>query len=164
MKKLLITAAILSCCSQAVGQTRLAANTAKPAPIVAKQPVLQIPAPEAQIIMIRSTLVALSQANQTNNYAVLNALGSANFRVTNPPGKLSENFAAFRANRIDLAPVTWVVPRFTAAPRIENGRLKLTGFFPTAPMQVNFDLDYEPAEGNWRLFGMAVNLNRVERK
>jgi hypothetical protein len=164
MKRLILLTLSVAMASAATAQTRIAANTARPPAPVVSTPQLQVPPEEAQIIMIRSTLVALSQANQTNNYAVLNALGSTNFRVSNPPGRLAENFAAFRANRIDLAPVTLVMPRFTAAPRIENGKLKLTGYFPTAPMQVNFDLGFEPADGSWRLFGLSVNLNRVPPK
>lgn len=136
----------------------------KPAPVLpaataAPQP--QLPPPEAQLIMIRSSLVALSQANQTGNYTVLNALGSDNFRINNSPARLSELFTSFRANAIDLAPVTYVNPILAQQPAIAGGKLRLVGYFPTQPMQVNFDLQYEPAGTGWKLFGIAVNLSKV---
>jgi hypothetical protein len=127
----------------------------------AQQPV--VPHEDALVILIRSSLLALSQANQTNNYAVLNALGSDNFRSTNSPARLAELFASFRNNQIDLAPVTLINPVLSQKPMIENGRLRLIGRFPTQPMQVNFDLEYEPTVAGWKLFGIAVNLNRVQQ-
>jgi hypothetical protein len=122
---------------------------------------LQQPGPEAMLIMIRSSMLALSQANQTNNYAVLNALGSDNFRNTNSPARLGELFAAFRTSNIDLAPVALINPQLSVQPQMTDGRLRLVGFFPSQPMQVNFDLSYEPTAAGWKLFGIAVNLNRA---
>jgi hypothetical protein len=113
--------------------------------------------------MIRSSLLALSQANQTNNYAVLNALGSDSFRMANSPARLGEVFASFRANNIDLAPVSLVNPILSQQPLVTNGKLRMVGYFPTQPMQVNFDLQYEPTTAGWKLFGIAVNLNKVQQ-
>jgi hypothetical protein len=70
---------------------KVAAAAAKPAtPRPAAQP--QLPPPEAMIILIRSSLVALSHANLTNNYTVLNGLGSAAFHVANSPFQLAQRF------------------------------------------------------------------------
>ncbi len=126
-----------------------------------QQQQLQIPSGEAMLIMIRSSLSALSQANLTNNYSVLNSLGSDNFRAANSPVKLSETFAAFRANNIDLAPVLLINPQLSNPPQIVDGRLRLLGAFPSQPMQVNFDLTYEPSQQGWKLYGLAVNLSRT---
>ncbi len=156
--------------SSASAQTRVAAVTAaRPqAPVVnqssstrsAVQP--QVPSPEAMTIMIRSSLLALSHANLTNNYSVLSALGAPEFRTANPPAKLAELFASFRANNIDLAPLSLVQPQLSQAPRFEGGKLRLTGLFATLPMRVNYDLTFEPTNGQWKLFGLAVNLQKVE--
>jgi hypothetical protein len=122
---------------------------------------IALPPPEAMIILIRSSLVALGQANQTGNYTVLNQLGSANFRRNNTPERLSQIFAPFRTNNIDLSVVVFVTPQLTEAPRFENGRLRLIGYFPTQPMRVTFDLMFEPDNGQWKLFGLGVDLERV---
>ncbi len=123
---------------------------------------IQMPPPEALIIMIRSSLVALSQANVTNNYQVLSALGSDSFRSVNSPARLSELFASFRMNKIDLAPVVFVTPQLSQQPKIEAGKLRLIGFFPTQPMRVDYDLQFEPSGGVWKLYGISVNLNQAQ--
>jgi hypothetical protein len=122
--------------------------------------VVQVPPPEAQLIMIRSALVALTHANSTNNYTVLSTLGSPTFRASNPPPRLAQLFEPFRKNNIDLSPIALVMPQATQAPRIENGRLRMIGLFPTAPLRVTYDLMYEPVAGNWQLFGLSVNLDK----
>jgi hypothetical protein len=138
-----------------------AASKLPDAAVVPVGPKMQMPAPEAMIIMIRSSLVALSQANMTNNYTVLNQMGSADFRAANSPARLGEIFAPFRTNNIDLAPVVFVTPQLAKQPFFDNGRLRLVGFFPTQPMRVDYDLTFEPAKGVWRLFGLSVNLSQV---
>jgi hypothetical protein len=145
-------------------QTQLAAVAPRPlapavtAPFPAKP---QVPSSEAMVILIRSSIVALSHANVTNNYSVLNALGSESFRAANPPARLAQLFAPFRTNNIDMNPVVYVTPQLIKAPAIENGRLHLIGLFPTQPMQVNYDLMFEPSRGSWKLFGLSVNLART---
>jgi hypothetical protein len=39
--------------------------------------------------------------------------------------------------------------------------LRLTGFFPTRPQQINFDLLFQNASGQWRLFGISVATPQV---
>lgn len=122
---------------------------------------LQLPAQEALVIMIRSSIVALSQANVTNNYTVLNALGSRNFRAANSPARLANVFQSYRANRIDLSPVVFLNPQLIAQPTISNGKLRLIGIFPSKPLQVNFDLTFEPEDGVWKILGLSVNLSQA---
>lgn len=155
----------LSLTSSASAQTRTAAVQPRTqAPAAAPSIQLRVPSSEAQVIMVRSSLMALSQANMTNNYTVLNALGSPAFKAGNSPEKLAQIFAQFRNNQIDLAPVSFVEPRMSNKSAIENGRLRLLGAFPTAPMQVVYDLTYEPVGGQWRLFGLSVNLTAPQDK
>jgi hypothetical protein len=141
-------------------QVQIAANMPRPAPpaAVAAPAQPQVPSPEAMIILIRASLVALSQANLTNNYSVLNQLGSPTFKQANTPARLQQIFEPFRRNNIDMNPVVFVTPQLTAQPSMKDGRLRLVGNFPTAPMQVNYDLQFEPSGGVWRLFGISVDL------
>jgi hypothetical protein len=39
--------------------------------------------------------------------------------------------------------------------------LRLTGFFPTRPLQINFDLLFQNVGGQWRLFGISVATPQV---
>ncbi len=38
--------------------------------------------------------------------------------------------------------------------------LRITGFFPTSPERVNFDLIFQPVQGKWRLYGIAANTQK----
>lgn len=131
---------------------------AMPSAVTAAEPIPQIPSPEAMIVLIRSSLIALNQANITNNYTVLNGIGSPTFREANPPQRLAQTFAGCRAANIDLASVAYVTPQLNEQPRLSNGRMRLTGYFPTEPMRIDYDLQFEPSGGVWRLFSLGVNL------
>ncbi len=164
MKTLHLAAALLiGLGGTAVANAQMQSNVTPAKPTLATAPApatLQVPPPESLIIMIRTSLVALSQANTTNNYTVLNAMGSPSFRQSNSPQKLASVFEPFRKNNIDLSPVTYVQPQLSTPVTIENGKLHIVGFFPTAPMRVDYDLTYEPVGGVWQLFGLSVNLSQ----
>jgi hypothetical protein len=114
------------------------------------------------LILIRETLLALDQANKTGNYTVLRDLGAPAFQ-NNTAARLSEIFAKERNDNIDLSGVAVIDPQLTLLPQIEaNGLLHMTGFFPSVPSQVNFDLAYAAVNGQWRLFGISVALGRTE--
>ena len=111
------------------------------------------------LILIRTTLLALHQANETGNYTVLRDLGSPAFQQANSAARLSEIFANLRAQNLDLSGVAVLDPQLTLLPQIEaNGMMRMSGFFPSVPTQVNFDLLYAPVDGKWRPFGISVRL------
>jgi hypothetical protein len=136
----------------------------QPAPKQQQQP----PAPKpAQIdrngvlILIRSTLLALDQANKTGNYTVLRDLGSPDFQA-NSAAQLAEIFVQQRRDNVDLSGVTVIEPQLTLLPQIEaNGMMHMAGFFPSVPTQVNFELLYAPVGGRWKLFGLSVSFGQA---
>lgn len=110
------------------------------------------------LIMVRSTLLALDHGNKTGNYTVLRDLGAPGFQ-SNTAARLAEIFASQRRDNIDLSGVAVIDPQLSLLPQIEaNGMMRMAGFFPSVPTQVNFDLIYAPVSGQWRLFGISVNL------
>jgi len=122
-------------------------------PAQKQQPQAQAPKP-AQIdrngvlILIRSALLALDQANKTGNYTVLRDLGSPDFQAN--------------SDNIDLSGVAVIDPQLTLLPQIEaNGMMHMAGFFPSVPTQVNFELAYAPVDGRWRLFGISVSFGQA---
>jgi hypothetical protein len=112
------------------------------------------------LILIRSALIAVDQGNKTGNYTVLRDLGAPGFQ-TNTAARLAEIFAAQRRDNIDLSGVAVLDPQLTLLPQIEsNGMLRMAGFFPSVPTQVNFELIFAPVSGQWRLFGISVNIGQ----
>jgi hypothetical protein len=158
--------AIISClvCS-VIGSHELGAQAPQPK---AAQKAAQKTAPApAQIdrngvsILIRSALIALDQANKTGNYTVLRDLGAPGFQAANTAARLAEIFAKLRNDKVDLSGVAVIDPQLSLLPQIEaNGMMHMRGFFPSVPSQVNFELIYAPVEGQWRLFGISVNIGQ----
>jgi hypothetical protein len=138
------------------------------APSPKQQPQGQAQAPKpAQIdrngvlILIRETLLALDQANKTGNYTVLRDLGSPEFQG-NTAARLAEIFVQQRKDNIDLSGVAVIDPQLTLLPQIEaNGMMHMTGFFPSVPTQVNFELMFTPVGGRWKLFGLSVSFGQA---
>jgi hypothetical protein len=113
------------------------------------------------LILVRSTLLALDHANKSGNYTVLRDLGAPAFQV-NTAARLAEIFAGHRREGLDLSGVIVIDPQFSLLPQIEaNGLMHMTGFFPSVPKQVNFDLIFVPVGGQWRLFGISVALGQT---
>ena len=139
-----------------------AAHAQKPAQAQApSQAPAQAPTP-AQIdrngvlILIRSSLLALDQANKTGNYTVLREIGAPAFQA-NSAARLGEIFAKQRNDNLDLSGVAAIDPQLSLLPQIEaNGLMHMAGFFPSVPTQVNFELSFAPVNGQWRLFGISV--------
>jgi hypothetical protein len=113
------------------------------------------------LILVRSTLLALDQANKTGNYTVLRDLGAPGFQ-SNTAARLGEIFAKLRNDNLDLSGVAVIDPQLNLLPQIEaNGLMHMSGFFPSVPTQVNFDLLFAPANGQWRLFGISVSIGQM---
>jgi hypothetical protein len=110
------------------------------------------------LILIRSTLLAIDQANKTGNYTVLRDLGAPGFQAANTAARLGDIFANLRRDKIDLSGVAVLEPQLTLLPQIEANVMHMTGFFPSVPEEVKFELLYAPVEGRWRLYGVSVGL------
>ncbi len=126
---------------------------------------LPMPNDDRLLLMIMSSMMALNQANLTGNYTVLRDLAAPGFQQVNSPERLSQLFAKLRGRNIDLTPILLFQPKLYRKPEMNNaGMLRITGFFPTAPERVNFDLIFQPVEGKWRLFGLGVDTARPQQQ
>src|SRR5581483_5705822 len=145
-----LVACVLLVSSAAAQQTAPAAQAAKPANIDRN----------GVLILVRSALLALDQANKTGNYTVLRDIGAPGFQI-NSAARLAEIFVKIRNDKVDLSGVAAIDPQLSLLPQIEaNGMMHMAGFFPSVPSQVNFELLYAPVDGQWRLFGISVNLGQ----
>jgi hypothetical protein len=112
------------------------------------------------LILVRSSLLALDHANKTGNYTVLRDIGAPGFQ-SNSAARLGDIFAKLRNDNLDLSGVAVIDPQLSLLPQIEaNGLMRMAGFFPSVPSQVNFDLSFAPVNGQWRLFGISVSIGQ----
>ena len=118
-----------------------------------------IPDPYKLNMLNRTTLIALSQANQTGNYSVLRDLGTPKFQAVNSAARLAEIFTNLRQRNIDLSPVLFFDPKLVRAPALQDdGMLRMTGFFETKPERIMFDMGFEFVAGLWRLSAIVVDI------
>lgn len=127
-----------------------------PPPPAARQAALSVSI-EQSLYLIRSTLLTLNDANRSGNYTVLRDLAAPDFQAKNTAADLAQSFSDLRRRNFDLFAVALAAPRLAQPPALDgNGMLRLTGMFPTQPLQINFDLLFENVGNQWRLYGISV--------
>lgn len=53
-------------------------------------------------------------------------------------------------------------PQLTVLPEVNsNGLMHMAGFFPSVPLQVNFDLIFAPGNGRWQPLGISINVGQA---
>lgn len=107
--------------------------------------------------LVRSTLMTLNDADRSGNYSVLRDLAAPEFQARNSPADLAQSFLDLRRRKFDLFAVSYATPQFTPTPQVDaNGRIRLTGFFPTRPLRIRFDLIFQSVDGEWKLLAISV--------
>jgi hypothetical protein len=123
----------------------------------AAAPQLMVPDSQGLAVLIHNSLIALNHANLTGNYSVLRDLAAPGFQKLNSPKQLAATFADMRARNVNLSPIVLYQPKLVRDPAIDNkGFLRMTGFYETRPLQVHFDLVFQPVAAVWRLFEISV--------
>jgi hypothetical protein len=119
-----------------------------------------IPSPEELLILVRTTTIALDQANKTGNYAVLRQLGARGLKAYSD-AQLAQTFETLRANRVNLAPAAIVTPELIEKPIVSpEGMLIVIGRFPRKPLQIEFKFVFEADRSQWKPFGLSISMIR----
>lgn len=117
------------------------------------------------LLLARTTLLTLNDANRSGNYTVLRDLGSPEFQARNTAADLGLVFAEMRKSGLSLFSVLLLTPQLTSAPELDNdGRLRVSGFVPMRPQQVKFDLVYEQSGGQWKLLNLGISTAQEQPK
>lgn len=150
--------------SKLLAQSSLTTEGQPNPPQAPSKPDITVPDEQVIVTLVFSTLIALNQANMTGNYAVFRELGAPGFQVANSSARLTDIFAPLRNRKLDLSPILLLKIQLLNKPEIDaNGMLRVTGYFPTRPERVNFDLLYQLVQGQWRLFGIAANTSQNQQ-
>lgn len=156
----LITGAAPASAGQQGAAPRLAQG-ALPAPkpdVVPAQPQIVMPDAEKIVILVRTALLTLNDAVQTGNFTVLRDRGAPGFREANSAARLSQIFSSLMSQGIDLSAVATLSPQLSETPTLDpqSNMLRLKGTFPGKPVQIRFELIFQPIAGRWSLFGLSV--------
>jgi hypothetical protein len=107
--------------------------------------------------LVRSTLMTLNDADRSGNYSVLRDLAAPEFQARNSAADLAQSFLDLRRRKFDLFAVSFATPQFNPSPQVDaNGRIRLTGFFATSPLQIRFDLIFQSVDGEWKLLAISI--------
>lgn len=134
-------------------------ETAPAAPARTK---VHVPLDQA-LLLVRSTLLTLNDANHSGNYTVLRDLASQEFQVRNTSADLALIFADMRRSKLSLFSVMLLSPQLSTAPDIDaDGHLRVSGYVPTSPQQVKFDLVFEASSRQWKLLSLNISTASVQ--
>jgi hypothetical protein len=123
----------------------------------------RVPTPDVAESILKRNLMTFNDANITGNYEVMHARSAKQLQAKFTPAQLKEAFKFFRDEQIDIMPVLAMKPVYSKAPAIDNeGALVLDGHFETRPSRVRFNLRLLPAEGDWKMLGINVNVSAAD--
>lgn len=115
--------------------------------------------------LVRDLMSAINQANLTNNYSVLHALGSAQLKNDYSTEDLSKFFEPIRKLNLDLRPIHVITPQNIIAKigEVDNlTLLNITGNFPTSPLVLEFNFTFANVDGVWMVEGFSVNAVQLK--
>src|SRR5262249_7975328 len=141
--------------SQPGGETYLGGQ------IIPNPPPLRPGVPRADILeaMVKAALMTFNDANVTGNYTVFNARLHPEFRQQAPAERLASIFAAFRTNKINIAPLLVHKVAYTEVPSIDSmGLLVAKGQLETRPWRTTFDLAWRREADQWWLWRINVHV------
>ncbi len=112
---------------------------------------------QAAIMLARSTLLTLHDANRTGNYAVLRGLAAPAFQAENSTEQLTAIFSGLRQGGVDLSTAALQDPLWTSPPMVGDDRLlRLRGRYAIPRYALDFQLAFADIGGHWRLFDVTV--------
>ena len=119
----------------------------------------KVPSERALEALVKTTLLSFNDANVTGNYEVFHAKLSRPFREQFPVERLARRFQEFNKKHVDFDIVAALKPSYDPAPKVDDdGKLLVKGYFPTEPLQVYFNLEFIPSDGEWKLIGINVKV------
>lgn len=151
--------AVLSLCVVVASAASIPVSGFAQTPDIQPQQRYQQALPDENVLarLVWSTMVALDNANRTDNYSILNSLGSPQFQMRNSPEQLSDIFLNLRQNRVDIGRTILSTPRYYIPPAIlPDGTLRLRGGFDYRPKSIRFDLIYVNIGGGWQINAISV--------
>lgn len=120
----------------------------------------EVPMPDKALAysLIFEIIIAVNNANLTENYSVLRGLGAPDFQKKYDEEELDQLFAPLRQQKINLRQVVLVKPIITKSQYQPVKKLfRLKGHLPTTPVAAHFEIQFQYFQNRWRLY--ALNLN-----
>ncbi len=118
-----------------------------------------IPEMEQLSRMTVDAISRLGDAINSDNYDTFHNWISETWRNQITPDQLRQAFRSFKENNVDITVVRGMTPEFSEPARIgDDGVMEVKGVFNTSPYNTRFELSFYPESGEWRLFGINVQV------
>ena len=110
--------------------------------------------------MCRATLLEFHGALQSGDFTKFHAEISDAWQDAASPDDLAGIYAPLVEGRVSLAPVEQLEATFDPPPFIDAAEiLNVPGWYPITPRRVYFRVKYIQEEGEWRPYGVSVEIN-----
>ena len=124
---------------------------------------IAVPKPETLLALIRLHFAGLDQAIKARDFRVLHAISARGLRSRITPKQFATAYRSFIARPTDLAATAITTPQITESPKILRGIiLNIVGHFPTRPKRIDFHMQFQPENRQWKLLGMDVAVKQIE--
>ena len=109
--------------------------------------------------MAAEAVALLGEAINAEDFTAFHGWISRAWQDQIQPENLKQAFQTFKDNNVDITIVRGLNPVFSKDAFLDdNHMLNMEGMFETKPYAVHFQLTYHQEMGQWRLFGISVNV------
>ena len=120
-----------------------------------------IPSNEELGRLATDTLLEFDRAVQAKDFTSFHTSVSELWKSEITLDDLQDAFQVFMAREIVITGIKDVSPVFSEPPTIDAAEiLKLSGYYPTSPLRVLFNLEYTFEDSTWKLLGIGINLQQ----
>ena len=125
-------------------------------PVLAAAP--KVPSETELKSMTLESLLAFNKGIQAEDFTAFYEETAKLWQEQTTPEKLKEAFSEFIDKHLDISSIKKNEPVFNKPAEIDaDGVLVVTGYYPTTPKRVVFQLKYLQEEGDWKLVGIKVD-------
>lgn len=123
-----------------------------------------LPTKVEAVLLIRTALVRLNDANQTANYHILRDLSAPAFRDRFSIEDLQKLFSGFREKNINFALALKQDPLIRSAHYMKiQDLMRFKGQVAIGNVTGNFDMTFQFSGGDWKLYGLDLQFERAAR-
>lgn len=110
--------------------------------------------------LVKKTMAAVVNGILNNDYSNLYKLASDNFKAQVPQERLADVFKRFASVNINWSDIKYMEPVIKQKNVLENGILRLEGYYPTSPKKVGFRFEYSKDDSNWKIEGVFLRFEK----
>ncbi|WP_022670345.1 DUF4878 domain-containing protein [Hippea alviniae] len=110
--------------------------------------------------LVKKTMDAIVDGILNNDYSKVYMLASDNFKNQIPKERLASVFKRFASVNINWNDIDSMQPVIKRTNVLENGVLRVEGYYPTSPKKVGFRFEYSKDGSSWKIEGLFLRFEK----